>query len=503
MGSSVLNSHLTIMFSIFGLVATFAVAHVKGQCQQPGNAKCYSISAPVGPVGSCCSGAQCQPGLAPGETFTKPVDWYCQYIEPIALNGACDSFKGKCATGLNCIAGVCSDQATTTAASTSAASTAASTTAASTTAASTTAAATTAAAPVTGPGGCQQPTNAKCYSISAPVGPVGSGCCSGAQCQPWLEPGETYTKPVDWYCQYIEPIALNGACDYKQGKCATGLNCIDGACSDQATTTAASTTAASDGSTTDGSTTDGSTTNGSTSDGSTTDGSTSEASTTGASTTAEVCDKQSGDLCLDTKYNIKGTCCSPYVCTSVTERSSLCKPELQSDLAEGAACFENGVGSLGSCADPLICLNDVCTKQSASCIDPVNGLCFSSDLGVTVGSCCTGSYCVAVEGVSDRFCQSVVPAGGNCGNATVIRGFCMTGSYCIDSICTDGTKTTTTTSTTTSSTTTSSTTSSTTSTAACIASGSICLDLGTGSGGTCCSGAGDCSVFDPAGIKCT
>merc|ERR1712123_304103 len=439
MGSSVLNSNLTMMLSIFGLVATFTVAHVKGQCQQPGNAKCYSISAPVGPVGSCCSGAQCQPGLAPGETFTKPVDWYCQYIEPIALNGACDSFKGKCATGLNCIAGVCSDQESTSAAST--------------TAASTTAAATTAAAPVTGPGGCQQPTNAKCYSISAPVGPVGSGCCSGAQCQPWLEPGETYTKPVDWYCQYIEPIALNRACDYKQGKCATGLNCIDGACSDQATTTAASTTAAS---TSDGSTTDGSTTDGSTTEGSTTDG-----STTGASTTAEVCDKQSGDLCLDTKYNIKGTCCSPYVCTSVTERSSLCKPELQSNLAEGAACFENGVGSLGSCMDPLICLNDICTKQSVGCIDPVNGLCYSSDLGVTVGSCCSGSYCVAVEGVSDRFCQKVVPAGGNCGNATDIRGFCMTGSYCIDSICTDGTKTTTTTPTTTSSTTTSSTTSST------------------------------------------
>merc|ERR1712128_337885 len=238
-------------------------------------------------------------------------------------------------------------------------------------------------------------------------------------------------------------------------------------------------------------------------DGSTTDGSTSEASTTGASTTAEVFDKQSGDLCLDTKYNIKGTCCSPYVCTSVTERSSLCKPELKSNLAEGAACFESGVGSLGSCMDPLICLNDICTKQSVGCIDPVNGLCYSSDLGVTVGSCCSGSYCVAVADVTDRFCQKVVPAGGNCGNATDIRGFCMTGSYCIDSICTDGTKTTTTTSTTTSSTTTSSTTPSTTSTAACIASGAICLDLGTGSGGTCCSGAGDCSVFDPAGIKCT
>ena len=53
------------------------------------------------------------------------------------------------------------------------------------------------------------------------------------------------------------------------------------------------------------------------------------------------------------------------------------------------------------------------------CIDPVNGLCYSSDLGVTVGSCCTGSYCVAVADVTDRFCQKVVPAGGNCGNSTV------------------------------------------------------------------------------------
>merc|ERR1712106_834897 len=343
-------------------------------------------------------------------------------------------------------------------------------------------------------GQCQQPGDAKCYSISAPAGPVGSGCCTGAQCQPWLAPGETFIKPVDWCCQYIEPIALNGACDTKKGKCATGLNCIGGVCSDQPTSTSAASTSAAS-------------TSAASSTGETavtmTSGSTSQASTTAGSTTAEVCDKQSGDLCLDTKYNIKGTCCSPYVCTSVTERSSLCKPELKSNLAEGAACFESGVGSLGSCMDPLICLNDVCTKQSVGCIDPVNGLCYSSDLGVTVGSCCTGSYCVAVADVTDRFCQKVVPAGGNCGNSTDIRGFCMTGSYCIDSICTDGTKTTTTTSTTTSSITTSSTTSSTTSTAACIAPGSICLDLGTGSGGTCCSGAGDCSVFDPAGIKCT
>ena len=38
--------------------------------------------------------------------------------------------------------------------------------------------------------------------------------------------------------------------------------------------------------------------------------------------------------------------------------------------------------------------------------------------------------------------------------------------------------------------------------AGCTAPGEICLDLATGAGSTCCGGAGDCTAFDPAGIKC-
>ena len=57
--------------------------------------------------------------------------------------------------------------------------------------------------------------------------------------------------------------------------------------------------------------------------------------------TAEFCDKQAGDLCLDTRYGISGTCCSPYTCTSVTDKSSLCKGE---SLALGDACFDSASG---------------------------------------------------------------------------------------------------------------------------------------------------------------
>ena len=85
-------------------------------------------------------------------------------------------------------------------------------------------------------------------STAGPVGPVGDGCCKGAQCQPYIATGETATTPADWYCQYIDTIALGGKCvsimfpmpgivadnlvtqGSKEGKCATGLDCISGLC---------------------------------------------------------------------------------------------------------------------------------------------------------------------------------------------------------------------------------------------------------------------------------
>merc|ERR1712106_1004725 len=97
-----------------------------------------------------------------------------------------------------------------------------------------------------------------------------------------------------------------------------------------------------------------------------------------------VCSAAAGDLCLDTLYGISATCCPPYSCTSVTSRTSVCKG---SSLPAGETCFDSVVGSLGSCAESLLCLQNVCTEPASSCITPVNGLCYSSDIGKLLGTC--------------------------------------------------------------------------------------------------------------------
>ena len=97
--------------------------------------------------------------------------------------------------------------------------------------------------------------------------------------------------------------------------------------------------------------------------------------------------------------------------------------------------------SLGSCAQPLLCLQNVCTEpgqvftyysvflavfvllnnissSAPSCIPPVNGLCYSSDIGKLLGNCCSGSMCIPAAGSQDYFCQSLMEIGGNC-NQTV------------------------------------------------------------------------------------
>merc|ERR1711892_1251800 len=202
-----------------------------------------------------------------------------------------------------------------------------------------------------------------------------------------------------------------------------------------------------------------------------------------------VCSAAAGDLCLDTLYGISATCCPPYSCTSVTSRTSVC---MGSSLPAGETCFDSIVGSLGSCAQPLLCLQNVCTEPASSCIPPVKGLCYSSDIGKLLGTCCSGSMCmcIPVPGSQDYFCQSLIQIGGNC-NQTEYRGFCKTGSFCVNSICEAGDQTTT------------STTTTTTTTANCLATGNQCFSTSDGAKGTCCSGVGGCNVFDdPNGILC-
>merc|ERR1712002_1408053 len=134
MGSSVQDFHLTMNSYSVVLGALLVVAQVKGECQSPGNAMCYDATAGAG-TGSCCSGSQCQPYIPSGTTPTGAVDWYCQYLNKLALGESCANKVGSCDTNLNCIDGVCSDQATTTTTTTASSDT--TTTAADTTTAST------------------------------------------------------------------------------------------------------------------------------------------------------------------------------------------------------------------------------------------------------------------------------------------------------------------------------------------------------------------------------
>merc|ERR1711970_331188 len=120
MGQSSSLTFLIISTMVFYLLLTAcAVAYVQGACQLPGDAKCFSGTAPIGFVGdACCSGSKCLPWTEAGATFTGTEDWYCQFSDPLPVNALCGSKQGSCATGLNCVSGVCSAATTTTTTST-------------------------------------------------------------------------------------------------------------------------------------------------------------------------------------------------------------------------------------------------------------------------------------------------------------------------------------------------------------------------------------------------
>merc|ERR1712215_211209 len=240
-------------------------------------------------------------------------------------------------------------------------------------------------------GQCQSPGNALCYDATA--GALISSWCSGSQCQPYIPSGTTPTGAVDWYCQYLNKLALGESCANKVGTCDTNLNCIDGLCSDQATTTTTSssdTTTASSDTTNESSdtttvssdtTTPSSDTTTGSSDASTT--TSSDATTTASSdtttaaadtTTASTDCAAGGDICEYTSQytNITKACCSPYSCTSATSASSICTGD---NLPEGTTCFTNTTGSLGTCASGLSCVTTPCVADDPTCIEPVNGLC--------------------------------------------------------------------------------------------------------------------------------
>merc|ERR1712244_31497 len=78
---------------------------------------------------------------------------------------------------------------------------------------------------------CQQ-AGSKCYSVtSAPIGVVGGSCCDS--CRPYIAEGSTaWDGKTDWFCQYGTTGGTEGAtCSQYTGSCATGLSCVNGACS--------------------------------------------------------------------------------------------------------------------------------------------------------------------------------------------------------------------------------------------------------------------------------
>merc|ERR1711874_201593 len=310
---------------------------------------------------------------------------------------------------------------------------------------------------------CQQ-AGSKCYSVTtAPLGEVGGSCCNS--CRPYIADGQTaWDGTTDWYCQYGSTGGSEGStCSQYTGSCATGLSCVNGACS-SATTTASSsdTTTASSSDTT---------------------------TAAAATTTVENCNAQAGDVCEDSTYGISKTCCSPYTCESVTSRTKTCQGV---SLPANETCFEGGA-SVGSCASGLICLDGVCKEASTTCADPVLGLCYSADVSRKVADCCSGSYCVQPETSSDSFCMSFSIAEGlQCGDtqAREFRGFCATGN-CINGYCSSET----TTSTTTTTTTTTTVTTTTATTVPCVASGQTCWGgPGTGNPSECCGSNPSCPL---------
>merc|ERR1712115_533385 len=318
---------------------------------------------------------------------------------------------------------------------------------------------------------CQQ-AGSKCYSVtSAPIGVVGGSCCDS--CRPYIPEGSTaWDGTTDWYCQYGTTGGTEGAtCSQYTGSCATGLSCVNGACS---SSSSSSSTTASSSVTTTASSSDTTT-------------------AAAATTTAENCNANAGDVCEDSTYGITKTCCSPYTCETLTgsTRSKTCQGL---NLAANQTCFEGG-SSVGTCASGLVCLDGVCKESSSTCADPVfpNSLCYSADASRKVADCCTGSYCVQpTDGNADSFCMSfTIAEGQQCGEtqAREYRGYCNTGLNCNDGVCSSAT----TTSTTTTTTTTTTVTTTTATTVPCVASGATCWS-GSGAPDQCCGSNPSCPL---------
>ena len=106
------------------------------------------------------------------------------------------------------------------------------------------------------------------------------------------------------------------------GSCATGLSCVNGACSSSNSSTITTTPSPSSNS---------------------------------SSSNTTTCNANAGDVCEDTTYNITKSCCSPYTCETVSgsNRTKTCQGL---SLALNQTCFAGGVVSVGPAFSPVLTL---------------------------------------------------------------------------------------------------------------------------------------------------
>merc|ERR1740129_1227845 len=189
----------------------------------------------------------------------------------------------------------------------------------------------------------------ECWSSANGV--ASGGCASGTQCGPWLPDGGSWDGTTPWYCLANPKLASGATCDYatKNGLCATGLSCCNGACAsscDSTTTVSTTTAAAALASTT----------------------TTVMASTTGTNAAGQV---TLGGECWSSANGVAsggcapGTQCGPWLPSGgAWDGTSAWYCLATPKLASGASCDYSDSVKMGLCDTGMTCCNNVC---AASC----------------------------------------------------------------------------------------------------------------------------------------
>merc|ERR1712128_8133 len=86
-------NYLTMIAFLLPLLVVAAAAEF---CQVPGGSICKSVDLPDHQFHPCCAGSDCLPWTGEGSVADTDPDYFCQYVEPIAVGGDCIGMRGTC-----------------------------------------------------------------------------------------------------------------------------------------------------------------------------------------------------------------------------------------------------------------------------------------------------------------------------------------------------------------------------------------------------------------------